>query len=131
MKKILLFSAVMFMTILSFSQTRDLIGKWKLESVKNISGNKIDSTFLNSGNLSIFFVDDKNYKIFLSENTCMGTYSIENGLKINTASCTKICCDDNKSLDFYHMLLDADRYKMKNGNLLLYSKLKELKFSKQ
>lgn len=131
MKKILLFSAVMFITIFSFSQTRDLIGKWKLESVKNISGNKIDSTFLNSGYLSIKFLDNKNYTISLSENTCTGTYSAENGLKINAASCTKICCDDNKSMDFYHMLLDADKYKMKNGNLLIYSKMKELTLVKQ
>ncbi len=121
----------MFITIFSFSQTRDLIGKWKLESVKNISGNKIDSTFLNSGYLSIKFLDNKNYTISLSENTCTGTYSAENGLKINAASCTKICCDDNKSMDFYHMLLDADKYKMKNGNLLIYSKMKELTLVKQ
>lgn len=131
MKKIMLFSVVMFMTIFCFSQNRDLIGKWKLESVKNISGNKIDSTFLNSGYLSIKFLDNKNYTISLSENTCTGTYSAENGLKINAASCTKICCDDNKSMDFYHMLLDADKYKMKNGNLLIYSKMKELTLVKQ
>lgn len=131
MKKIMLFSVVMFMTIFCFSQNRDLIGKWKLESVKNISGNTIDSTFLNTGNLSILFVDNKNYKIFLSENTCYGTYKTGNILSFSSGNCTKICCDDDMSIKFYQIILDASGYKIKDGNLLLYSKLKELKFSKQ
>lgn len=131
MKKILLFSTIMFMTIFSFSQTNNIFGQWKLTSVKDTINNKIDTTFQNSGNLSVFFVDNNNYTIFLSENTCYGTYKTENGLTISSGTCTKICCDDDKSIKFYRMLLDANKYKIKNENLLIYSKILELTFSKK
>ncbi len=118
----------MFVALFTYAQPINLIGQWKLSSVKNLTNNTIDSTFQNTGNLSIMFNGNNTYKCFLSVNTVMGSYITKGGFLIKRGATTKICCDDDKSMKFYNLLLDAYGYIFKESDLYIYSNNCELIF---
>ncbi|MEI6349409.1 MAG: META domain-containing protein [Bacteroidota bacterium] len=120
--------AFMFVALFTYAQPINLIGQWKLSSVKNLTNNTIDSTFQNTGNLSIMFNGNNTYKCFLSVNTVMGSYITKGGFLIKRGATTKICCDDDKSMKFYNLLLDAYGYIFKESDLYIYSNNCELIF---
>lgn len=131
MKKNLLIIAIMLITFCTYAQKIDLIGHWKLSSVKNTITNVIDTTFQNADYLSIMFTGNHTYKCFLSTNTVMGNYITEDGFSIKSGSFTKMCCDDEKSLKFYDLLLGAKGYLFKSGSLKIFTMNFELSFEKQ
>lgn len=130
MKKNLLIIAIMLITFCTYAQKKDLIGHWKLTYVKDPITNVADTMFENVDYLSIMFTGNHTYKCFLSVNTVMGTYMTDGGFSIKSGSSTKICCDDEKSLKFYDLLLGAKGYMFKFGSLKIFTMNYELNFEK-
>jgi hypothetical protein len=143
MKKNLILAALVILSLCAGAQSKakapstkntrlnEIVGSWKLVSVKDLKS-KIDTSFQKPNNLSITFVGDHTYKCFLSENTCYGTYNTKNGFFINSGGCTKICCDDEISKQFYDYLINADGAMINNKQqLTIISKEHILTFERQ
>lgn len=143
MKKNLIFAALLIFSLYAGAQSEtknsskttqrpiEIVGNWKLISVKTNSY-VIDTSFQKPHKLSITFSGDHTYKCFLSANTCYGTYRTSNGFFINSGGCTKICCDDEISNQFYDYLINADGAMINNKQqLTINSKEHILTFERQ
>lgn len=118
-----------FMTGCDKDQSAELAPiRWKLEGLKeknNLFYTKADE------NLYLEFGSDSTYQLYLSRNSCGGTYSLSDidHIAFSKPQCTEACCDTEFSLKFASLVPEMRSFNINADQLMLEGEVKMV-FSK-